>query len=367
MHDLQASDLNDVLAVGRMATECNSLDELQNDPLKKMQDALGAATCVYMSMYTDGRHIRFKGDKAHDHPASCMNSWCEQYQPMDPFVRQLMRQYKTDGANIIRSNEVVLEAEFQASRFYNDFLRPMSIYHVMVVGLSYGGKPFGILGFHRPQHKPAFSEKQATKAALMTPYLAAAIQKSRIVEQVEEREWLIERLASDLPYDSVIILDQTLTPIFTSQNAKHLLKTEHLYDQKQILPPLLVEKCKHLKNAISKNLSTEGLHSFSISLNHLHKQIPVRLRAMDSGSSGLRIMICLQQTDAPSVDQDRIKQLGLTTRQADIAQLVGVGMTNADIAEKLCISIRTVENHLRTIYEKADVHNRTSLVYRLAH
>ena len=55
----------------------------------------------------------------------------------------------------------------------------------------------------------------------------------------------------------------------------------------------------------------------------------------------------------------------LTAREREIADLVSVGMTNIAIAEKLFLSVRTVESHLRRIYHKLDVPNRAALTRTL--
>jgi DNA-binding NarL/FixJ family response regulator len=49
----------------------------------------------------------------------------------------------------------------------------------------------------------------------------------------------------------------------------------------------------------------------------------------------------------------------------EIAGLICDGLKNREIGEKLFISEYTVENHLRSIYQKMDVSNRTSLVNRI--
>ena len=58
-------------------------------------------------------------------------------------------------------------------------------------------------------------------------------------------------------------------------------------------------------------------------------------------------------------------QWRLTTRQAQILDLVASGLTNATIAETLGIKERTVEFHVSTIFDKAGVDNRASLLARL--
>jgi NarL family two-component system response regulator LiaR len=52
----------------------------------------------------------------------------------------------------------------------------------------------------------------------------------------------------------------------------------------------------------------------------------------------------------------------LSEREADIIKLAAQGMTNKDIADKLHLSNRTVEGHLRTIFNKLGVGSRTEAV-----
>lgn len=52
----------------------------------------------------------------------------------------------------------------------------------------------------------------------------------------------------------------------------------------------------------------------------------------------------------------------LTERERDVLSLLAQGMTNKDIAQSLFLSVRTIEAHLRNIYSKLDVGNRTEAV-----
>jgi DNA-binding CsgD family transcriptional regulator len=52
----------------------------------------------------------------------------------------------------------------------------------------------------------------------------------------------------------------------------------------------------------------------------------------------------------------------LTKRELEIAGLVGDGMSNREIAEKLFISKRTVDAHLEHIFGKLDISSRMQLI-----
>ncbi|NJL05442.1 MAG: response regulator transcription factor [Chloroflexaceae bacterium] len=49
----------------------------------------------------------------------------------------------------------------------------------------------------------------------------------------------------------------------------------------------------------------------------------------------------------------------LTSREYDVLRLLAVGLSNAEIANRLIISTATVKTHTRNIYRKLGVSNRT--------
>lgn len=58
--------------------------------------------------------------------------------------------------------------------------------------------------------------------------------------------------------------------------------------------------------------------------------------------------------------------VAFTVREREIAELVGQGMTNQQIAARLRLSVKTVETHLGKIFRKAGVTNRSGLVATLS-
>ena len=56
---------------------------------------------------------------------------------------------------------------------------------------------------------------------------------------------------------------------------------------------------------------------------------------------------------------------GLTPREVAICALVAEGMTNREIAERLVISVRTVDFHLRNVFRKLGLRSRTQLAIRV--
>jgi len=55
---------------------------------------------------------------------------------------------------------------------------------------------------------------------------------------------------------------------------------------------------------------------------------------------------------------------GLTDREQEVVRLVSEGLSNKDIADRLCISSITVRHHLTSIFDKLGVSNRQKLLIR---
>ncbi|HEU4882811.1 MAG TPA: helix-turn-helix transcriptional regulator [Longimicrobium sp.] len=93
----------------------------------------------------------------------------------------------------------------------------------------------------------------------------------------------------------------------------------------------------------------------------------VRLRAVDLGlprqGRSPAILVLLDSHD-PLSDQ-KLKQLGLTRAESQVARLVVRGKTNRDIAHALKVSIHTVRHHVQHIHDKVGVHSRTQLMQTL--
>ncbi len=67
----------------------------------------------------------------------------------------------------------------------------------------------------------------------------------------------------------------------------------------------------------------------------------------------------LLSSSAVQRDQTRPQVEPLTEREQDVLKLLAQGLSNKDIAQKLYLSVRTVEGHLANIYGKLQVKSRT--------
>jgi DNA-binding NarL/FixJ family response regulator len=50
--------------------------------------------------------------------------------------------------------------------------------------------------------------------------------------------------------------------------------------------------------------------------------------------------------------------VGLTAREAEVLQMLATGATNREIADRLVLSVRTVERHIANLYDKIGAHSK---------
>lgn len=93
------------------------------------------------------------------------------------------------------------------------------------------------------------------------------------------------------------------------------------------------------------------------------------IRAVYSGESVLHPSIArkvlnrfVSTSDRPTESKEPLGVL--SDREMEVLKLAAKGFSNQDIAEKLCLSIRTVQGHLGHIFNKLQVSSRTEAVVR---
>ena len=63
-----------------------------------------------------------------------------------------------------------------------------------------------------------------------------------------------------------------------------------------------------------------------------------------------------------SLNEQRLKDLGITKRELEILELIAQGMSNREIAEKLFVSENTVKTHSSRLFDKLSAKRRTQAV-----
>ncbi len=90
----------------------------------------------------------------------------------------------------------------------------------------------------------------------------------------------------------------------------------------------------------------------------LHASLP-------AGGADGRVAIVLERAASPQSTAVRLEADGVTPREREIAVLLAQGLTNPEIAEALVLSPYTVQDHIKSLFEKTGVSSRQELVARI--
>ena len=90
----------------------------------------------------------------------------------------------------------------------------------------------------------------------------------------------------------------------------------------------------------------------------LHASLP------DGGSDG-QVAVVLERSATPQMRAVHLEAHGVTARESEIAGLLARGLSNAEIADALVLSPYTVQDHVKSLYEKTGVSSRRELIARV--
>lgn len=368
MTALHSHDLKRIMFFTNELSECKNHWQYQSTLARQLQDIIGSDSFVYFDIAGDLNNPNFKAGFSKGLPETAPEYWCEWYTKDDPFISKAINNIQTGKSSTICSNEVIASHnKYINSSFYNNFLKPQSVYHVMTMIINDKAKPIAAVGLHRPYSASPFSEKDMLLTTLISPYCLATIRAIHLKEQSRNRQFVINRLFGDLPYQGVMMLDDDFIPTVISDYVYDLFDIPEQDRQTKnmttlTVPITILKQCKQWKTQYHHTSSQKQLREIDISFNKDGKTIQGSLRAVKDESKKEFYFICLGASEGGVINDNKLSQFRFTRRELEIIRLTATGMTNPEIANSLSISARTVQNHLHSIYTKANVTNRTSLI-----
>jgi two-component system, NarL family, response regulator LiaR len=64
------------------------------------------------------------------------------------------------------------------------------------------------------------------------------------------------------------------------------------------------------------------------------------------------------------LDEEKLKQLGISRREYEVLELIASGLSNQEIADKLFVSLNTIKTHSSNLFIKLDVKRRTQAIQK---
>ncbi|OGO22416.1 MAG: hypothetical protein A2144_10915, partial [Chloroflexi bacterium RBG_16_50_9] len=283
-------------------------------------------------------------------------------------------QFSPQQANLaFKTDDVIPYSRMVELDYYNSFLRPQNLLGELIIRLYSGDNTFGAISLQRYQEHSCFEKKDVLKASLLVPYLVNIFETAYRLVKTNDERMLLERWM-DSYAEGVVLLDTGLQPIFINSMAKRYFSQMNTsggdtsidtVNLDTIIPKIIVQDCKNLMDVDAPNCEPD-CHGNRI-INTKHNQRYYAQYFFNYLSSSQRTMphfiVFLNElnTDFEGEGISFSGQHRLSRREEIIARHAAGGFTNKQIADKLCISPFTVQNHLKSIFEKTGLNSRTKL------
>ncbi|RJX39733.1 LuxR family transcriptional regulator [Paenibacillus pinisoli] len=286
---------------------------------------------------------------------------------VEPIHSQLFElEYRTDDLHAfhllavahpsVASLHLATEGQPEQSLRYRTILKPVGFGDELRAALTEDGACWGFLTLFRSVQAPPFEQHELEKIADIAPAIARALRSYTLTVP----EAASHRLTRQEP--ALLILDDTLAVQYASGIADewvaYLREWERLPDS--AMPRPLQAVCA---KAISSG--DEARTTVRIPDGTYLTLRAVRLddRRGDAGSYGIAVQFELAK---PSEILPLLaKAYALSAREMEVAELIFRGASTKEIAAKLHISAYTVQDHLKSIFDKTSVNSRRELLWQL--
>ena len=217
------------------------------------------------------------------------------------------------------------------------------------------GEVWGALGLYREQGQPLFDQDDLSFVLAVAPALAAGARSSLLLAEATDPE------GTDAPGLIVITdkweiesatpgVDRWLAELPDGDLAAGRLPSAVLAVAGRALRTALYPDAGEV--AVSRVLSRSGgwivLHGTSL-----------------VSSSTRRVAVIVEPAHPSRITPLLMAAYGLTDREQEVTRLVLQGNSTTDIAEHLVVSPNTVQQHLKSVFDKTGVRSRRDLVGKI--
>lgn len=264
---------------------------------------------------------------------------------------------RTGDGQALRLSDVVSRRELERLGVYRHVFRPLGVRHQLVVSLS--AEPGAVVGIALSRDARDFGERDRDVLELLRTRLARLRHDAGVRALAQLWRSALER-SLDALERGVLVLDregriELATPRARDALARHL----PVPADASALPHRLAQWARRERTRLRRAGGRGAPEPFvsSGAEGELHARL---LPATEPGESDLVLLDERHGAATPA----GLAALGLSRRQAEVLALVTRGHTNAQVAELLSLSPRTIQKHLEHVYDALGVRNRAGAVAR---
>ena len=250
--------------------------------------------------------------------------------------------------------------DLQDSPRFRDILAPRALGDELRAVLRTGSLCWGCLCLHRERVAPGFSAAEARFVVDLAPHIATGLRAAVLASQVA--------VATDRLGPGLLVLAEDLSVVARTPLAERWL-AEVPFDagSGMELPPAIYAAAARLR-AIERGHTVVPELTPRIRLRTAAgRWLMVHASRMTGPGAQAHTAIFLEEARPLEIAPLILSAHQLTAREGEITRLVLQGLSTAEISEKLCITLNTVQDYLKSIFDKVGVRSRRELVAQLFH
>ena len=216
------------------------------------------------------------------------------------------------------------------------------------------GELWGALGLYRELGQPQFDDGELAFVRAVSPILAGGVRRSLLVGEATDPE------GPGAP--GMIVLDAELDLQSISPGVDHWLELLDTSERGSGRLPsaLLAVAARALGRAPSETAEV----AMSRVLTRSGRWLILHGITLDA-DAGRRVAVIIEPADPARIAPLLMAAYGLTDSEQRVTRLVLQGLSTTEIAAELVISTHTVQQHLKSVFEKTGVHSRRELVTKV--
>jgi DNA-binding CsgD family transcriptional regulator len=215
------------------------------------------------------------------------------------------------------------------------------------------GEAWGALGLYREPGQPQFDDTELAFVRLVAPSLAEGARRALLVGEATDPE------GPDAP--GLLVLSQEGEVESATPGVERWLRELPDGDWNAGRLPSAVRAVAGRALRTAQHPDEPGQVAVSRVLSQAGTWVVLHGASLVSGESH-RVAVIVEPAHPARIAPLLMSAYGLTEREQQVTRLVLQGNSTAEIAERLVVSAHTVQQHLKSIFDKTGVRSRRDLV-----
>lgn len=258
------------------------------------------------------------------------------------------------------TNDLFETENFKESKYYKDFYEKRGEFNMVSLGIERENKIIGVLTFIKSKEEGDFSKEDVKHLEHIRNLVSNELRKVLVYEKLILENHTIKEGNKYFPV-SKVVLDQDYNVKYYNEEAK-----KSIYELTGTDPHGF--KYFFINYLIAKGYVKGNKKEVTINFGQYIIVVSEGLLAHSHGKDVeyyTNVFFIKKPVQEPILPEKELEKMNLTPREREVLELIGEGLSNEDIAEKLVLSPLTVKTHVHRIYSKCEVNSRVELMHLL--